>query len=78
MIQKLPTHEFTMEKCGDFTPAKIDQFVRGYKEKYTNYVTKPNFKDEYALLKDIIAPEKGTTQIKVSKPEYLGQAILDY
>ena len=78
MSQKLPTHEFTMEKSGDFSPAKIDKFVRGYKEKYTNYVIKPNFKDEYALLKDIIAPEKGTTQIKVSKPEYLGQAILDY
>ena len=77
MIQKLPTHEFTMEKSGDFSPAKIDKFVRGYKEKYTNYVIKPNFKDEYILSKDIIAPEKGTTQIKMSKPVYLGQAILD-
>ena len=28
MIQKLPSHEFSWEKVGDFTPEKIDKLVK--------------------------------------------------
>ena len=38
---------------------------------------KPNFKDGYPFSKHIFAVEMGKTEIKMNKPVYLGQAILD-
>ena len=46
-------------------------------EKYPKYVMKPNFKDGYPFLKEFFAVEIGKTEIKMIKPVYLGQAILD-
>ena len=45
--------------------------------KYQRYVMKPNFKDGYPFSKDLFAVEMGKTEIKMNKPVYLGQAILD-
>ena len=38
---------------------------------------KPNFKDGYPFSKHLFAVEIGKTEIKMNKPVYLGQAILD-
>ena len=38
---------------------------------------KPNFKDGYPFLKEVFAMETGKTEIKMNKPVYLGQVILD-
>ena len=38
---------------------------------------KPNFKDGRPFSKDLFAVEMGKTEIKMNKPVYLGQAILD-
>ena len=46
-------------------------------EKYTKYVIKPNFKDDHPFSKYLFAIEMGKTEIKMNKPVYLGQAILD-
>ena len=46
-------------------------------EKYTKYVMKPNLKDGYPLPKEFFAAEMGKTEIKMNKPVYLGQSILD-
>ena len=47
------------------------------KQKHEKYVMKPNFKDGRAFSKDLFAVEMGKTEIKMNKPVYLGQAILD-
>ena len=47
------------------------------KEKYTKYVMKPNFKDGHSFSTNLFAVEMGKTEIKMNKPLYLGQAILD-
>ena len=47
-------------------------------QKYQKYVMKPNFKDDYPFSKDLFALEMGKiTEVKMNKPVYLGQAILD-
>ena len=46
-------------------------------KKYLNYVMKPNFKDDHSFSKHLFAVEMGKTKIKMNKPVYLGQAILD-
>ena len=38
---------------------------------------KPNFRDGYPFSKHLFAVEIGKTEIKMTKPLYLGQAILD-
>ena len=47
------------------------------KEKYTNYVMKPNFKDGHSFSTNLFAVEMGKTEIKMNNPVYLGQAILE-
>lgn len=44
---------------------------------YQRYVMKPNFKDAHAVSKNLMGVEMGKTEIKMNKPVYLGQAILD-
>ena len=59
--------------------------IRNHKEmrlvtsqkKNPKYVMKPNFKDGYPFSKELFAVEMGKTEIKMNKPVYLGQAILD-
>ena len=46
-------------------------------KKYLKYVMKPNFKDGHPFSKYLFAVEMGKTEIKMNKPVYLGQAILD-
>ena len=38
---------------------------------------KPNFRDGYPFSKHLFAVEMGKTEIKMTKPVYLGQAIFD-
>ena len=47
------------------------------KEKYAKHIMKPNFKDGHPFSKHLFAVEMGKTEIKMNKPVYLGQAILD-
>ena len=47
------------------------------KEDYLRAVMKPNFKSGVLLEEDLISCEMGKTKIKMNKPVYLGQAILD-
>ena len=46
-------------------------------EKYARYVMKPNFKDGNPFSKRLYAVKMGKTEIKMNKPVYLRQAILD-
>ena len=46
-------------------------------KKYLKYVMKPNLKDGFPFSKHLFAVEMGKTEIKMNKPVYLGQAILD-
>ena len=46
-------------------------------KKYKKYVLKPNFKDSRAFSKHLLAMEMGKTEIKMDRPVYLGQIILD-
>ena len=46
-------------------------------KKYLNYVMKPNFKDGHPFSKHLFAVEIEKSEIKMGKPVYLGQAILD-
>ena len=46
-------------------------------KKYLKYVMKLNFKDGFPFSKHLFAVEMGETEIKMKKPVYLGQAILD-
>ena len=46
-------------------------------KKYLTYFMKPNFKDGHPFSKHLFAAEMGETEIKMNKPVYLGQAILD-
>ena len=46
-------------------------------QQYQKYVMKPSFKNGYPFSKDLFAVEMGKTEIKMNKPMYLGQAILD-
>ena len=41
------------------------------------YVMKPSFKNVYPLSSRFFAVEMGKNEIKINKPVYLGQAILD-
>ena len=46
-------------------------------QKYQKCVMKPNFKNDYPFSKDLFAVEMGKIEIKMNKPVYLGQTILD-
>ena len=46
-------------------------------KKYMKYVMKSNFKDGFPFSKHLFAVEMEKTEIKMNKPVYLGQAILD-
>ena len=46
-------------------------------QKYQKYVKKPNLKDGHPFSKHLFAVEMGKTDIKMNKPVYLGQTILD-
>ena len=46
-------------------------------KKYQKYVMKPNFKDGHPFSKHLFAVEMGKREIRMNKPVYLGQAILD-
>ena len=46
-------------------------------DKYGKYVMKQNFKDGYLVLKELFAVEIRKTEIKMKKPVYIQQAILD-
>ena len=63
----------TMENIRKHKDMKL---VRSEK-KYLKYVMKPNFKDGFSFSKHLFAVEIGKTEIKMNKPGYLGQAILD-
>ena len=45
--------------------------------KYQKYLMKPNFKGSHSFSKYLFAVEMGKTEIKMNKPVYLGQAMLD-
>ena len=46
-------------------------------QKYQKHVKKPNFKDGHPFSKHLFAAEMGKTELKMNKPVYLGQTILD-
>ena len=46
-------------------------------KKYLKYVMILNFRDGFPFSKHLFAVEMGKTEIKMNKPEYLGQANLD-
>ena len=46
-------------------------------KKYLKYVMRPNFKDGHPFSNHLFVVEMGKTEIKMNKPVYLGQAILD-
>ena len=64
---------------------KTMEYIRNHKDmklvtseqKYQKYVMKPNFKDGHPFSKYLFAVEMGKTEIKMNKPVYVGQAILD-
>ena len=45
--------------------------------KYKKLVMKPNFKDGRKFSENLMGVEMGKCKIKMTKPVYLGQAILD-
>ena len=45
--------------------------------RYKKLVMKPNFKDGRKFSKNLIGVEMGKCEVKMIKPVYLGQAILD-
>ena len=47
------------------------------KEDYLKQVMKPNFKSGNLLGPDLMSCEMGKVKVKMNKPVYLGQAILD-
>ena len=47
------------------------------KEDYLNQVMKPNFKGGVLMGADLMSCEMGKVKVKMNKPIYLGQAILD-
>ena len=47
------------------------------KEYYLKHVMKPNFKSRTLLGPDLMSCEMGKVKVKMNKPVYLGQAILD-
>ncbi|XP_057290807.1 uncharacterized protein LOC130613487 [Hydractinia symbiolongicarpus] len=46
-------------------------------KKYTKLVRKPNFKGVNRFSKHLLGVEMGKTKVKMNKPVYVGQAILD-
>ena len=46
-------------------------------KKYKKQVMKPNFEDSREFTKYLLAVEMGKTEIKMNRPVYLGQIILD-
>ena len=63
----------TMENIRD----RKDMKLVTSEQKYQKFAMEPNFKDGYPFLKDSFAVEMGRTKIKVNRPVYLRQAILD-
>ena len=63
----------TMENIRDHKDMKL---VASDK-KYLKYVMKPNFKNGHRFSKHLLAMEMGKTEIKMNKPVYLRQAILE-
>ena len=47
------------------------------REKYAKYVMKLNFKNGYSFSKEFFDVEMAKTEIKINKPVYFGQVILD-
>ena len=47
------------------------------KEDYLKQVMKPNFKGGVSMGADLVSCEMGKVKVKMNKPVYLGQAILD-
>ena len=47
------------------------------KEDYLKQVMKPNFKGGVLMGADLTSYEMGKVKVKMNKPVYLGQAILD-
>ena len=45
--------------------------------KYSKYVSKPNFKSAIRFTEDLVGLDMGKTELVMSKPIYVGQAILD-
>ena len=64
---------------------KMMENIRNHKDmklvtiepKYQKYVMKPNFKDSRPFFKYLFTVKMGKTEIKMNKPVYLGQAMLD-
>ena len=54
---------------------KTMENIRNHKNM--KYVMKPNFKDGFPFSKHLFAVEMGKREIKMKKPVYFGQAILD-
>ena len=54
-----------------------DMKLKTGNKKYLKYVMKPNSKDGHSFFKHLFDVEMGKTEIKMNKPVYLGQAILD-
>ena len=61
---------------GNIRNHKDMKLVTSQKE-YAKYVMKPIFKVGYPFSKELFAVEIGKTEIKINKPVYLRQAILD-
>ena len=47
------------------------------KESYQKHVMKPNFKCSVCFSEDLVGMEMGKVKVKMYKPVYLGQVILD-
>ena len=63
----------TIENTRNYNDIKL---VKSDK-KYLKHAMKPNFKDGHPFSKHLFAVEMGKKEVKINKPVYLGQAILD-
>ena len=73
---KLMNNSVFRKTMGNIRDHKDMKLVASDK-KYLKYVMKPNFKDGHLFSKHLLAMEMGKTEIKMNKPVYLGQAILE-
>ena len=62
-----------MENIGNHKDMKLVTI----REKYTKYVMKPNFKVGYPFSKELFAIEMEKAKVKMNKPVYLKQSILN-
>ena len=54
-----------------------DMKLKTSDKKYLKYLIKPNFEDGHSFSKHLFDVEMGKTDIKMNKPVYIGQVILD-